>query len=116
MILTIEKRNFHTWNKETGIVNFPNRFELRSEDGKNFIGIYTAKRNETWHLGASISLTDRLGVNRTLSAPCSFKIGGSLSEKDAFAIQVRYLRQSGVNLPKSWWKELDAHLKSLHDR
>ena len=116
MILTIERRNFHVWNKETGIVNFPNRFELRSDDGKNFLGIYTAKRNNLWHLGIYISLTDDKGVNRTLTAPCSSKIGQYFSEKEAFTSQVCNLRKSGLRLPKPFWKELDAYLKTLHDR
>lgn len=116
MILTIERRNFHVWNKETGIVNFPNRFELRSDDGKKFLGIFTAKRNTAWHLGINISLTDSNGVNRTLTAPCSFKVGEYLSEGLAFSAQLQNLRKSGVKLPKSWWKQLDFYLRSLYAR
>lgn len=116
MIKTIERRSFHAFDKDSGIVSFPNRFELRSDDNKNFLGIYTAKRNDNWFLGINISLTDRAGVNRTLSWPCSFKNTCYLSEKDSYRAVLVYLRKPGIGVPKKWLKEIDAHISSLHDR
>ena len=117
MIVTIERRNFHIFNKDTGVVTFPNRFEIRSEDNaKNFLGIYTAKRNGKWFLGLNISQTSKEGINRTIFAPCSFKFPDSPSEKAAFAGQMEAFRETGIRFPKSWWKEMDKYLASLHDR
>lgn len=115
MITTIERRSFHTWDKETGIVNFPNRFEIRSEDGKNHLGIYTAKRNGKWFLGLNISLTSKEGINRTIFAPCSYNFPDSPSEKAALAGQIETFRETGIEFPKSWWKEMDKFIASLHD-
>lgn len=116
MIKTIERRSFHVFDKDSGIVSFPNRFEIRSDDGRNFLGIYTAKRNYKWFLGLNISLTDSSGVNRTLSAPCSFKDTYYLSEKESYSIVLEYILKPGIKVSKKWLKEIEAHISSLHDR
>lgn len=116
MIKTIERRSFHTWDKDSGIVNFPNRFELRSDDGKKFLGIYTAKRNGKWHLGLNISLTDRSEINRTFSGPCNFKHRSYVSEEEIFSEVLEYLFKPSIKLPKKWLNEVKSHLLSLHGR